>query len=231
MEDLRNAPTFAEVADELRGLFANAQMLVGYNIRFDIDMVQAEFQRLQQAPLDLSKTYVVDPFRLWQRCEPRSLMDAHKRFVGGEFSAAHSAQADVSATGRVLLGMVEAFDLGTDWEAVADICEPERKSWIGGTHHVQRGEGGVAKIGFGKHYGISLSELAAGPDRSYLEWLVESDFPNHVRDIGEHALRLDDAAFASWLANAYPSASTEEAKPEDAASKAPEPPMGQQNLF
>tara|TARA_R110002096_G_scaffold292224_2_gene486598 strand:+ start:38907 stop:39794 length:888 start_codon:yes stop_codon:yes gene_type:complete len=235
MEDLKSAPVFAEVADELRAMFANVQMLVGYNIRFDIDMIQAEFQRLRQAPLDLSRTYIVDPFRLWQRCEPRSLMDAHKRFVGGEFAAAHSASADVSATGRVLLGMVDAFDLGDDWEAVADICEPERKFWIGGTHHVQWGDDGIAKIGFGKHFGISLSDLAAGPDGSYLEWLVGSDFPSHVREICSQALALDAAALAAWLADTYPRAelgADASAEPEvPVADDKPEAPKGQQSLF
>lgn len=236
MEDLREAPTFAEVADELRGLFANVQMLVGYNIRFDIDMVQAEFQRLRQEPLDLSNTYIVDPFRLWQRCEPRSLMDAHKRFVGGEFEAAHSASADVSATGRVLLGMVEAFDLGSDWEAVADICEPARKLWIGGTHHVQWSEEGIATVGFGKHFGISLSELAHGPNRSYLEWLVGSDFPSHVRAICSKALQLTPEELTSWLAETYPRAvdASSEAKAAEPAKAEPEPAdakKGQQSLF
>ena len=54
MDDLRDAPTFAKVADELRALFTGVQMLVGYNLRFDIDMLQAEYQRLGQPLIDLS---------------------------------------------------------------------------------------------------------------------------------------------------------------------------------
>ncbi len=260
MQDLEQAPTFGQLADELRGLFANVQMLVGYNLRFDIDMLQAEFQRLGQAPLDLSRTYVVDPFRLWQRCEPRSLMDAHKRFVGGQFDAAHSAKADVAATGRVLLGMVDAFSLGTDWESVADICEPERANWIGGTHHLQWAADGSAVIAFGKHTGVPLSHLAAGPDASYLEWLVGSDFPPHVREVCAKALEVNADGLAAWLAHTYPKPDSKASASQPAESrtkaneagsseapvvkpvstKAPEapeseepdePPMGQQSLF
>ncbi len=225
IEDLQDAPPFSEVADELRTVFASVQMLVGYNVRFDIEMLQAEYQRLGQPHLDLSEAYVVDPFRLWQRCEPRSLMHAHRRFVGEEFDAAHSASADVAATGRVLQGMVENFELGSDWEQIADICDPERKNWIGGTHHVTRSETGDAVLGFGKHYGVILSDIAAGPDADYLQWLVGSDFPLHVREICSKALELDAARFASWVAEEYPRRESP-AEPEVAEAA-----LGQQSLF
>ncbi len=240
MVDLADAPSFAEVADELRGIFAGVQMLVGYNLRFDIDMLQAEYQRLGLPPIDLSETYVVDPYRLWQRCEPRSLMDAHKRFVGGEFEAAHSASADVAATGRVLQGMVESFGLGSNWEEVADICEPERANWIGGSHHLQWDDAGVATIAFGKHSGVSLSALASGSDAGYLRWLVSSDFPQHVREICSKALELDGAGLDAWLGGAHPRRTTkgesreslEEAEAEaEAEGSASSAKPGQQNLF
>ncbi|MCP4444524.1 MAG: 3'-5' exonuclease [Myxococcales bacterium] len=238
MDDLKDAPTFAAVADELRALFTDVQMLVGYNLRFDIDMLQAEFQRLRLPPIDLSDTYVVDPFRLWQRREPRSLMDAHKRFVGSEFEAAHSASADVAATGRVLLGMVESFGLGSNWEEVADICEPERANWIGGTHHLQWDESGSALVAFGKHSGAQLSVLAAGADAGYLRWLVGSDFPQHVREICSKALEGGAADLISWLAEAYPrrfaktpEATASDAKSSDDADAPSKTKAGQQSLF
>ncbi len=225
IEDLQDAPTFSELADELRAVFASVQMLVGYNVRFDIEMLQAEYQRLGQPPLDLSQTFVVDPYRLWQRCEPRSLMHAHKRFVGQDFDAAHSASADVAATGRVLLGMVENFELGNDWEEIADICEPERTTWIGGTHHVKWNDEGVPVLGFGKHFGIVLSDIAAGPDADYLQWLVGSDFPQHVREICSKALELDAMGFASWVGEQYPR------RERQAVEETTSTEMGQQSLF
>ena len=99
--DLEDCPSFADVADEVREIFEEARVLVGYNLSFDIDMLQAEFARLEQPLVDMTGKHIVDPFRLWQQCEPRSLQDAHKRFVGAEFGSAHSASADVAATGRV----------------------------------------------------------------------------------------------------------------------------------
>jgi len=223
MEDLADAPPFSQVADALRAMFTDVQMLVGYNLRFDIDMLQAEFRRLGQPPIDLSQTYVVDPYRLWQRCEPRSLMDAHKRFVGGEFESAHSASADVAATGRVLRGMVESFALGADWEHIADVCEPERARWIGGTQHLQWGDDGEVVMGFGKHVGISLSALAAGSDAGYLRWLIGSDFPGHVQAICRKALAVDAKALSAWIKTEYPE--------KEASVATPEASPGQQSLF
>ncbi|MBX3159139.1 MAG: 3'-5' exonuclease [Deltaproteobacteria bacterium] len=128
-DDLAGCPQFAAVADAIAEVFARADVVVGYNISFDIDMLQAEYARIERPPLDFAALRIVDALRLWQHCEPRSLQHAHQRFVGNSFAAAHSASADVAATGRVLAGMLEAFDLaGQDWAQIASVCESGRDS-------------------------------------------------------------------------------------------------------
>ena len=112
MADLADCPAFGDVATEIIEVFRTAEVLVGYNLAFDIDMLQAELVRIGRPMLDLTDKKIVDPFRLWQQCEPRSLQHAHLRFVGNEFEAAHSATADVAATGRVLQGMLRALQAG-----------------------------------------------------------------------------------------------------------------------
>ena len=132
MEDLATCPSFADLADEIVETFANCDVMVGYNLMFDIDMIQAELARLGRPPIELEGKIVVDALRLWQSFEPWSLQGAHKRFVGDSFAAAHSASADVAATGRVLFGMLRAFGLGgpqgsQDWAQIARVCGPARK--------------------------------------------------------------------------------------------------------
>ncbi len=219
MEDLADCPPFADFADELRALFAEAEMLVGYNLRVDIDMLQAEYLRLRQPPVDLSDKLIVDPFRLWQQCEPRSLMDAHKRFAGGDFEAAHSAAADVAATGRVLRGMVKSFGLVEDWEQVADVCEPERAFYIEGSKHLRWDDDHRVTIGFGKHTGALLTELASGPEANYLRWIINKDFPAHVLEACKQALDLDADEFTAWAEQRF--ASTGKSKPAAANSSSP----------
>lgn len=203
MDDLAACPAFAEYADEIAQVFAEAEVIVGYNISFDIDMLQAEYTRIGRPPLDLSGKKIVDAFRLWQQCEPRSLQHAHRRFVGDEFAAAHSASADVAATGRVLVGMLRHFKLdGQDWGQIARFSDPGRASWVGPSRHL-RWENDVIVLGFGKHMGTPIHELAGGPDRSFLQWVLSKDFPPHVSEICKTALELDGDEFVAWARQRY----------------------------
>jgi DNA polymerase-3 subunit epsilon len=200
LDDLAGCPLFGEYVDEIISVFTHADVIVGYNISFDIEMLQAELARIARPPLDLTTKKLVDAFRLWQQCEPRSLMHAHRRFVGDEFAAAHSASADVAATGRVLVGMLEHFKLADkDWQQIASVCDPlpGRASWVGPSRHL-RWEGDAIVIGFGKHTGAVLHELAAGPERSFLQWVMQKDFPAHVVEICKTALERPPAELVQW---------------------------------
>ena len=202
-EELADCPPFEAYADEIAAVFVQAEVIVGYNLSFDIDMLQAEYARIGRPPLDLSHKKIVDPFRLWQQCEPRSLQHAHRRFVGDEFASAHSASADVAATGRVLVGMLRQFELeDRDWGQIASVCDPGRASWVGPSRHL-RWDGEVIVLGFGKHMGMPLHELAAGPDRSFLRWVVDKDFPPHVGEICKAALERSPDDLLAWVRSRY----------------------------
>jgi len=207
LADLEACPRFGDVADDIAAVFADTDVIVGYNIAFDIDMLQAEYTRIGRPMLDLTGKKVVDAFRLWQQCEPRSLQHAHQRFVGIGFEAAHSASADVAATGRVLSAMLHAFNLADhDWEAIACKCDPQhgaRASWVGPSRHL-RWEGEVVVLGFGKYANAAVHELAAGPDRSFLRWVVERDFPVHVGEVCRAALDLPGEEFLAWARRRFP---------------------------
>jgi DNA polymerase-3 subunit epsilon len=220
LADLAGCPSFAEVADELARLFASVDVIVGYNVAFDIDMLQAEYARLGRTPLDFTGKRIVDAFRLWQKFEPRSLQHAHERFVGDAFTAAHSASADVAATGRVLVGMLRQFNLdGADWEQIAAVCDPDqraaRASWVGPSRHL-RWDGDTIVVNFGRYAGVPLHELAAGPDRGFVYWVIAPSgptgptgpsgtsgpsgrtFPPHVVDVCRAALELPREALHAW---------------------------------
>ncbi len=203
MAELVDCPSFSEVADAIAAVFLETDVIVGYNLAFDIDMLQAAYARAGRPGPDFGGKQIVDAFRLWQQCEPRSLQHAHQRFVGNGFASAHSASADVAATGRVLSGMIRAFELeGRDWTDIANVCDPGRASWVGPSRHL-RWEGDVIVLGFGKHGGASVHDLACGPDRSFLRWVIERDFPPHVGEICRAALELKRDEFLQWARTRY----------------------------
>jgi DNA polymerase-3 subunit epsilon len=213
MADLADCSPFGAYADEIAQVFAAADVIVGYNLSFDIDMLQAEYTRLGKPLLDLSGKQIVDAFRLWQQCEPRSLQHAHRRFVGEEFASAHSASADVAATGRVLVGMLRHFNLHEqDWSQIARVCDPGRASWVGPSRHL-RWENDVIVLGFGKHAGAALHELAAGPDRGFLTWVINKDFPAHVAEICRAALERSGDDFIAWARERFGQAAPTEKPP------------------
>jgi DNA polymerase-3 subunit epsilon len=203
MADLEGCAPFVAYADEIGRVLADADVIVGYNLSFDVEMLQAEYARIGRPPIDLAGKQIVDAFRLWQQCEPRSLQHAHRRFVGDEFAAAHSASADVAATGRVLVGMLRHFELeGRAWSQIASVCDPQRASWVGPSRHL-RWEGEVIVVGFGKYLGQPLHELAAGPDRSFLRWVLDKDFPPHVGEICRVALERTGDELVAWVRQRY----------------------------
>ena len=59
IEDLAQCPMFEDIADEVAAVFADADIIVGYNLTFDIDMLQAEYARIGQPLLDFASKKIV----------------------------------------------------------------------------------------------------------------------------------------------------------------------------
>lgn len=202
MDDVADAPRFADIADDVERFLDHADVLVGYNVRFDIRVVESEFARIGR-PIDLSSKLVVDPYRIWQSLEPRTLSDAYRRFVGGELENAHSAEHDVQAAVNVLRGIRRTFNLEeATWEELARMSNPGRDSWIGTSNHFVWSYEQVV-VNFGKYNGRPLLEVASR-DRGYLEWIMRSDFPPHVQNLCKGALSgLDESDFNERIVRVF----------------------------
>jgi hypothetical protein len=71
--------------------------------------------------------------------------------------------------------MLTAFGLqGAGWSELAELCGPVGRS------HIEHRDG-VPVLAFGKHAGRPLHEIAAGPERGYLDWILRGDFPEGVK--------------------------------------------------
>ena len=202
MEALAECPLFPAVVGEFLPLITGADVVVGYNVAFDLDMLQAELARAGMPPMSFTGKLIVDVLRLWHHVEPRTLVAAHQKFCGEALVDAHQATVDVAATARVLSSMLAAFGLqGKPWPEIATISDPfaRRASWIGPSPHIQWDESGAVVFGFGKYKG----QQVINADGGFLRWLLAKDFPPHVKKICTVA-RERRHKFAEWIETYYP---------------------------
>jgi len=200
-EDVASCPSFVELAPAFLFLIDQADVIVGYNVAFDLDMLQAELSRAKIPPLDFGGKLVVDVLRLWHHVEPRTLVAAHAKFCGAELVDAHQAEADVAATARVLGSMLATFGLADKpWSEIAAIADPfaNRTTWLGPSHHIQWDETGAVVFGFGKYKGQQVVNADAG----FLRWVLAKDFPPHVKKICTVALERR-RQFGDWISTYY----------------------------
>ncbi len=209
--DVATCPLFPDLAPEFLPLIAEADVIVGYNVAFDLDMLQAELARAMIPPFDLAGKQIVDVLRLWHHVEPRTLVAAHQKFCGQDLVDAHQAAADVAATARVLASMLEAFGLADKaWPEIAAIADPfaNRSTWLGPSPHIQWDASGAVVFGFGKYKGQQVGHADAG----FLKWVLAKDFPPHVKKICQVALERR-RQFGDWVAIYYPRPTAQEKVP------------------
>jgi len=96
-EDIKDKPTFKQIAGELNALIGNAD-LAGYNSnKFDVPLLAEEFLKAG-VDFDISNRRFVDVMNIFHKMESRTLKAAYKFYCGRELINAHSAEADTTAT-------------------------------------------------------------------------------------------------------------------------------------
>jgi DNA polymerase III subunit epsilon len=181
--EVKDKPKFAQLAANLAMGFKDADY-GGYNVKFDLRVLGGEFSRagVQWSYLN---SRIIDPLRIWQTQEPRTLTDAVKKFRGREPSEAHRASGDVWDAYDVFIGQLEMWQqLPRSIDELAKICYPPDPDKLedGGKF---RWKDGKAVITFGKHAGKSIQELP----RDYLQWLSGADFSDEVKQIAREAIK------------------------------------------
>ena len=186
--DVANEYPFRSRARSLAALLDGCD-LAGFNIRgFDLHILLEEFRRAE-VPFDMGDRRLIDAQVIFHREEPRDLAAAARFYLQDEHDGAHSAQADVRVTARVLAAQLSRYpDLPGDIDGLHAYCDELRpfltefQKWFSGSDL----ESYV--FGRGKHRGTRLAEVAAtAPD--YLDWMLRADdMPREVRDVVRQAL-------------------------------------------
>jgi DNA polymerase-3 subunit epsilon len=179
-EDVKDAPTFNEIAKNLAKEFEGCD-LAGYNsIKFDIPLLAEEFLRAG-VDIDLKRRKFVDVQVIFMKMEPRTLSAAVKFFLGKEMEDAHSASADTLATYEVLQAQLDRYPgLENDIAKLAEFSAHNRNVDFAG--RIVYNEEDVEVFNFGKHKGKPVAEVLA-QDPGYYGWMMNGDFPLYTKKV------------------------------------------------
>jgi DNA polymerase-3 subunit epsilon len=177
-EMVKDAPTFKQVANEIKQFIENCD-LGGYNSnRFDIPLLMEEFLRAE-LDVDLSTRRMVDVQHIFYTMEPRTLSAAYKFYCQKELENAHSAEADVTATIDVLYAQVNRYQqLGDSVDSILSVIGEEKI--VDYARRFSYDDRGVEIFNFGKYKGRSVSDVLKS-EPHYYDWMMRGDFPRHTK--------------------------------------------------
>jgi len=176
-EMVKNAPTFKQVANEIRQFIDNCD-LGGYNSnRFDIPMLIEEFMR---SGLDFSTDgrKMLDVQKIFHLMEQRTLSAAYKFYCDKCLDEAHSAEADAHATWEILLAQVERYpNIGSTIENIVKFTGED--DIVDFARRMIRVDG-VEIFNFGKHKGKPVTEVLK-VEPQYYDWMMKGDFAMNTK--------------------------------------------------
>lgn len=190
-EDIKNEPTFGQVAKEIAEFIGDAD-LAGYNSnKFDIPMLLEEFLRAG-VDLDMQGRRFVDVQNIFHQMEQRTLKAAYKFYCNEDIINAHSAEADIRATYHVLLAQLDRYKDKNFEDKQGNISQPVQND-VEALHNFTNmskpvdfagrmvyNENGEEVINFGKHKG-KIVEQVFDIEPSYYAWMKQGDFPLYTK--------------------------------------------------
>src|SRR5690554_318933 len=181
-DDVKNAPTFKEVANQIAEFIGSAD-LAGYNSnKFDIPMLAEEFLRVEH-DFDMRKRKFIDVQNIFHKMEQRTLVAAYKFYCNKDLSNAHSAEADVIATYEVLKAQVKKYEeLENDMEFLAEFSTHNKFKIIDFAGRLAENEKGEAVYNFGKHKGKTIAEVDK-KEAGYYGWMMNGNFPRYTKAV------------------------------------------------
>ena len=186
-EDVKDCPTFKEIAPELAKTFSGCDF-AGFNSnKFDIPLLVEEFMRAGIDP-DLSDRRFVDVQNIYHKMERRTLIAAYKFYCGKNLENAHSALADTRATYEVLQAQLDHYPdvLKNDVEFLAEYSTIGKNVDLAGRFVYN--ENGEEIVNFGKYKGKAIKDVLR-TDPSYYSWIQQGDFTLNTKQVLEK-LRL-----------------------------------------
>ncbi|MDL2289928.1 3'-5' exonuclease [Paludibacteraceae bacterium OttesenSCG-928-F17] len=179
-EDIKDSPTFKEVAKEIVKDIEGCD-LAGYNSnRFDIPLLAEELLRAD-VDIDLMKRKFIDVQVIFHKMEQRTLSAAYKFYCGKELENAHSAESDTLATYEILQSQLDRYpELENDMDFLSKYtAHTNNVDFAGRIIYNDKNE---EVFNFGKYKGQKVTDVF-NKDMGYYGWMMSSEFSLHTKKV------------------------------------------------
>jgi DNA polymerase III subunit epsilon len=185
-EDVKDSPTFKQVAKNLAAFLEGCD-LAGFNSnRFDVPLLVEEFLRVG-VDFEVRNRRLIDAQRIFHMMEPRTLTAAYKFYCGKELVGAHGAEADALATYEVLKAQIEHYaevavtdaqgkcivPIKNDMDALHTLTASQNVDFAGRMIYNDSGE---EVFNFGKHNGKRVIDVLK-QEPAFFDWMMKAEFP------------------------------------------------------
>lgn len=199
-DDVKDCPSFKDVASELSVTFRNCDF-AGFNSNhFDIPMLAEEFLRAG-IDFDFSHCRMIDAQTIFHKMERRNLSAAYKFYCGRKMEDdfnAHRADQDTEATYRILMGELDMYNpetqadpekhLPNDIDVLAEFSKLNDFVDFAGriVWKEETGKDGNKVrhevFNFGKYKGQPVSDVLKR-DPGYFSWILNGDFTYNTKQV------------------------------------------------
>lgn len=180
-EDVKDCPTFKQVARDIAAIFVNSD-IAGFNSNyFDVPMLVEEMLRAG-IDFDITKCRLIDVQNIYHKLEQRTLSAAYKFYCGKNLEDAHSAQADTRATYEVLKAQLDKYPdkLNNDVQFLSSFSKMNDNVDFAG--RIIYNDKHIPVFNFGKYKGQTVEDVLAR-DPGYYGWMMQGDFPQNTKQV------------------------------------------------
>ncbi|OKH55502.1 DNA polymerase III subunit epsilon [Calothrix sp. HK-06] len=184
-EDVKEAPTFAQIAVKLAEYIKDGDF-AGFNSnKFDIPLLVIEFSRVG-IQLNIEDKKFIDVMTIFHKMEPRTLKAAYKLYCGKELVGAHDAENDIVATYEVLKAQLLRYENVAYEDKDGNISYPVTNNidsladftpfnLVDPTNKIITDEQGNLIFNFGQYKGQPIVDVLL-KNPGYYHWMMEANF-------------------------------------------------------
>lgn len=177
-EMAKEAPTFKQVAQEIKQFLDGCDLSCYNAYRLDIPMLMEEFLRAE-VEFDMKNRKLIDVQKIFHQMEQRTLSAAYKFYCNKTLDNAHSAEVDATATAEILYAQLERYpQLGNNVDSIIKTVGED--PIIDFARRFVFDDKGVEIFNFGKHKGRAVADVLKS-EPQYYDWMMKGEFPMNTK--------------------------------------------------